>query len=67
MPDVIYKCSKCKITCKSYHEAERCEQSHLSPVSIKAEAYRIGPYPFRVVLSFPDGQEREYETIEGRL
>ena len=44
----------------SYEEAEKCEQSHLSAVSVKELEYRLGAYPFRVRLTFPDGKEREY-------
>jgi len=60
MPIVLYKCSKCKMFRDSYEEAERCEQSHLSAVSVKELEYRLGAYPFRVMLTFPDGKEREY-------
>lgn len=60
MPIIYYKCSKCKTTRDSYEEAERCEKSHLSAVSIKESEYRLGPYPWRVVLVFPDGKERAY-------
>jgi hypothetical protein len=60
VPIVIYKCSRCKITRDSYEDAERCEKSHLSAVSVKELEYRIGAYPFRVALVFPDGKEREY-------
>lgn len=44
----------------SYEEAEKCEQSHLSAVSIEPLEYRMGAYPFRVLLTFPDGKTREY-------
>ena len=60
MPIAYYKCSKCKITRDSYEEAERCEKSHLSAVSVKELEYRLGAYPFRVALTFPDGKAREY-------
>jgi hypothetical protein len=60
VPIVIYRCSKCKITRDNYEDAERCEKSHLSAVSVKELEYRIGAYPFRVALVFPDGKEREY-------
>jgi hypothetical protein len=60
VPIVIYKCSRCKITRDSYEDAERCEKSHLSAVSVKELEYRMGAYPFRVALTFPDGKEREY-------
>ena len=59
-PLVYYKCAKCKMTRDSYEEAEKCEQSHLSAVSVNELEYRIGAYPFRVALTFPDGKEREY-------
>jgi len=59
-PLVYYKCAKCKMTRDSYEEAERCEKSHLSAVSVKELEYRLGAYPFRVALVFPDGREREY-------
>ena len=61
MPIVYYKCSKCNMNRKDYAEAESCEQSHLSAVSVKEIEYRMGAYPFRVIITFPDGNEREYE------
>ena len=60
MPITIYKCSKCKMTRNSYDEAEKCEKSHLSASSVRELEYRLGAYPFRVLLVFPDGKEREY-------
>ena len=59
-PLIFYKCSKCKMIRDSYEEAERCEKSHLSAVSVKELEYRLGAYPFRVALMFPDGKEHEY-------
>jgi hypothetical protein len=44
----------------SYEDAERCEKSHLSAVSVRELEYRHGAYPFRVALKFPDGKEKEY-------
>ena len=49
----------------SFEEAERCEQSHLSALSVRELEYKFGPYPFRVVLVFPDGKEREYISDDG--
>ena len=46
---------------KSYKDAKNCEASHLSAVSVKEIEYILGPYPFRVILTFPDGKELEYE------
>jgi len=60
MPIRYYKCAKCKMTRNSYKDAERCEKSHLSVVSVKEIEYRMGEYPFRVILTFPDGKELEY-------
>ena len=60
MPIRYYKCAKCKTTKGSYKEAEKCEQSHFSAVSVKEIEYRMGAYPFRVILTFPDGEEVEY-------
>ena len=59
-PLVYYKCAICKMTRDSYEEAARCEKSHLAAVSVKELEYRLGAYPFRVSLVFPDGREREY-------
>jgi hypothetical protein len=44
----------------SYTDAASCEKSHLAAVSVREIEYRLGPYPFRVALKFPDGQEMEY-------
>ena len=60
MPIRYYKCSKCKITKESYKEAEKCEKSHLSAVSVKEIEYRTGAYPFRLMLTFPDDKKVEY-------
>ena len=49
---------------ESYEEAERCEQSHLSAVCVKELEYRLGAYPSRVMLAFPDGKEREYVVAD---
>ena|GEM_PF-1620760 len=64
-PLIIYKCSKCKMQRDSFEEAERCEKSHLSALSVKELEYRFGAYPFRVALVFPDGKEREYISDDG--
>ena len=45
---------------ESYEDAERCEQSHLSAVSVQNLEYKFGAYPARVALLFPDGKEQEY-------
>jgi hypothetical protein len=44
----------------TFEEAERCEQSHLPAASVRELEYRLGAYPFRVALTFPDGREQEY-------
>ena len=59
-PLVIYKCSKCKMVRESYEEAEKCERTHLSAVSVKDIEYRLGAYPFRILLTFSDGAKFEY-------
>ena len=64
MPITFYKCSKCKMIRESYEEAERCEQSHLSAVCVKELEHRLGAYPSRVMLAFPDGKEREYVVAD---
>ena len=63
-PHAFYKCNICHMTRKSYKEAAKCEKSHLAAVSVRVVDYVIGPYPFRVVLTFPDGEEREYQKID---
>jgi len=60
MPITIYKCSKCKMTRDSYKDAVRCEKTHLAAVSVREVEYILGPYPFRVIITFPDGKEFEY-------
>jgi len=60
MPITHYLCAKCRMKRDSYEDAERCEQSHLSAVAVREIEYRIGAYPFRVMISFPDGKELEY-------
>ena len=60
MPIIEYKCALCKIKRDSYKEAKRCEKSHLAAVSVREIEYRFGAYPFRVILTFPDGKELEY-------
>ena len=63
-PLIFYKCSKCKKVLDTFNEAKRCELSHLSVVSVRETEYKYGAYPFRVVLTFPDGKEREYEIVD---
>ena len=60
MPIIIYKCSLCKMTRDSYIDAVRCEKTHFTAVSVREIEYRLGAYPFRVAISFPDGKEHEY-------
>ena len=60
MPIIQYKCAKCKAVRDSYNEAEKCEQAHLSALSVREIEYLVGAYPFRVMITFPDGVEREY-------
>ena len=59
-PIIEYKCAKCKMRRDSYEEAEKCEQTHLSAVAVKEIEYHLGAYPFRVIITFPDGSECEY-------
>ena len=63
-PLIYYKCSKCKMNCESYEAAEKCEQSHFSAASVKELEYRIGAYPYRVAILFPDGKEYEYVKVD---
>ena len=62
-PMIIYKCSKCKMERASYKEAEECEASHLAAISVEPAQYILGPYPSKVVLTFPDGMKREYQIV----
>jgi hypothetical protein len=48
------------MTRDSYEAAARCEKSHLAAVSARELEYKLGAYPFRVALRFPDGKEKEY-------
>ena len=63
-PLVLYKCSVCRMDRNSYEDAEHCEATHLKAVSVKEQEYILGPYPSRVVLSFPDGTEHEYRIYD---
>jgi len=60
LPKTVYHCLKCKMQRETYEDAEKCEKSHLSAFSVKEIEYRLGAYPFRVILTFPDGKELEY-------
>ena len=64
-PVVIYVCSKCRMSHVTFEAAEWCEDSHLPVTSARSLEYRRGAYPFRVVLTFPDGREREYVMDDG--
>ena len=64
-PIIFYKCSKCKKVCGTYEDADRCERSHLSAVSVKELEYRIGAYPYRISLMFSDGKEQDYVVDDG--
>ena len=44
----------------TYEEAERCEKSHLSAISVRELEYKYGAYPCRVALIFSDGREQIY-------
>ena len=63
-PIITYKCGKCKMTRDSYKGAVMCEKSHLRAAAVKNYEYRLGEYPWRVTLLFPDGKEREYVIQE---
>ena len=63
-PIITYKCGKCKMTRGSYKDAEMCERSHLRAAAVKNYEYRLGTYPWRITLLFPNGKERAY-VIEG--
>jgi len=52
------------MTRESFEDAEKCEKSHLAAVSVKEIEYVLGAYPFRVMLTFPDGKEREYQKVD---
>ena len=60
MPLTIYKCSKCKSTHNDFGDADKCEKSHLPVTSVREMEYLYSPYPMRLMVSFPDGREREY-------
>jgi hypothetical protein len=47
------------MTRDSYKAALKCEKSHLR-AAVKNYEYRLGAYPWRVTLLFPDGKERTY-------
>jgi hypothetical protein len=64
-PLVFYKCPKCKSIRDTFEEAEKCESAHLSAVSVRELEYKFGAYPYRVILVFPDGKEKEYINDEG--
>lgn len=59
-PLIYYKCSKCKMTRDTYEDAEKYESSHFSAGPVREVEYRLGPYPFRIMITFPDGKEIEY-------
>jgi hypothetical protein len=48
------------MTRDSYKGAVMCEKSHLRAAAVKNYEYRLGAYPWRVTLLFPDGKERAY-------
>jgi hypothetical protein len=60
VPTAYYKCNKCSKMLDTLEDAAACEESHLTATSVTAIEYRFGPYPFRVVLRFSDGEMREY-------
>ena len=60
MPIVTYTCAKCGMVRKNFKDAERCEATHLSAVSVRELEYKLGAYPFKVAIRFPDGKERIY-------
>jgi hypothetical protein len=62
MPDIFYRCSKCRRTFDSYKEAQDCEKAHLRPVSAKAVQYTIKPYPYSVEVKFNNGEKRIYNA-----
>ena len=63
-PIVSYRCAKCKMQRDSYEEAERCESSHLSAVSVREVEYVLGAYPFKVAVTFSDGREFVYQRVD---
>jgi hypothetical protein len=62
---VFYKCSVCGMTRDTFEDAERCEKSHLSAVSVRNLEFILGAYPYRVALLFPDGKECTYVAEDG--
>jgi hypothetical protein len=49
----------------TFEEAEKCEDSHISAVSVRELEYTFGAYPCHVALVFPDGKEKEYISEDG--
>ncbi|GHU61026.1 hypothetical protein FACS1894171_2960 [Clostridia bacterium] len=41
-----------------------CEKSHLRAAAVRNYEYRLGAYPWRVTLIFPDGEVRTYVIEE---
>ena len=64
-PVVTYKCAKCGMRRESYEAAEKCEEAHLTAVSVREVEYVLGAYPYRVELTFTDGKAVEYVADHG--
>lgn len=61
MPTAFYLCDKCHRKFDHEKAAVECEATHFTAATIfEPLEYVLGPYPFRIRLTFPDGIKKTY-------
>lgn len=66
MPVMIkrYRCKDCGREFDSCKSAKLCEDAHLQPVSVMPLTYTVKPYPYKVEVSFSNGERHIYNAEE---
>lgn len=66
--NVNYSCCICNAKFNKYEDAEKCEKSHKSPVSVDKAEYkdidRKSAYPLSVLIHFSDNTSARYYRKE---
>ena len=65
-PLVFFRCAVCRREFDNREAAEHCEAEHLTAVSAVVKNYGIHEYPYSVLVTFSNGETREYVADQMR-
>ena len=65
-PLVFFRCAICRREFDNREAAEGCEAAHLTAVTATVRQYGIHEYPYSVLVTFSNGETREYVADQMR-